>query len=82
MPPLERRKWVPDVKMIADQLVEDYRSGTWSVERLGPGVVHRGDDGAVGTLGSWFDVARFHGEELQEDPANSSLVRESPGPRV
>lgn len=54
--------------MIADQLVEDFRSGTWSVEGVRPWVVHQGDDGAVGRLGSWFDMARFHGEEFQEDP--------------
>jgi hypothetical protein len=33
---LERRKWVPDVKAIADQLIEDYSSATWEAEGIGP----------------------------------------------
>jgi hypothetical protein len=35
---IERRKWVPDVAAIADQLVEDYRTETWAVEGLRPSV--------------------------------------------
>jgi hypothetical protein len=67
VPPIERRKWVPDIKMIADQLVEDYRSSTWSVEGLGPDAVHEGDSDAVGTMASHIATAKDHGEDFTED---------------
>ncbi len=56
--PMEPRKWVPDVRGIADQLVEDFSTG--------------GDDGQgfmdmVGTLQSMQQAAEFHGDEFTED---------------
>ena len=65
---LERKKWVPDVKIIADQLIEDYSSATWAVEGLGPsGMVSEGDSDALGTIISWQATARDHDEEFTED---------------
>lgn len=65
---LERRRWVPDVKTIADQLIEDYRSATWAVEGLGPsGMVSEGDSDALGTITSWQATARDHDEEFTGD---------------
>jgi hypothetical protein len=65
---VERRSWVPDVAMIADQLIEDYRTETWGVEGIGPdGRVSEGDSDAVGTMASWIAAAKDHGEEFQED---------------
>jgi hypothetical protein len=65
----ERRTWVPDVKMIADQLIDDYRTETWAAEGIGgPGsYVSEGDADAVGTMASWIATAKDHGEEFQED---------------
>jgi hypothetical protein len=70
----ERRKWVPDVKMIADQLIEDYRTATWAME-TGQMGVSQGDNDSLGTLASWLATAKDHGEELQEDDW-IALVRE------
>jgi len=54
---LQRRNWVPDVNMIADQLIEDYRVGGED----------QGFNDAVGTITSWLATAKDHGEEFQED---------------
>ena len=70
----ERRKWVPDVKMIADQLIEDYRTATWAME-TGQMGVSQGDNDSLGTLASWLATAKDHGEEFQEDDW-IALVRE------
>jgi hypothetical protein len=68
MSPLERRKWVPDIKMIADQLIEDYRNSTWSVEGLSPDrVIYEGENDSLSTLVSWINTAHDHDEEFQED---------------
>ncbi|MGO9155343.1 hypothetical protein [Mycobacterium sp.] len=69
MSKLQRRKWVPDVRMIADQLIADYRSATFSVEGIGgPGErIPEGDLDAIGTMASWLATAADHGEEFQED---------------
>jgi hypothetical protein len=68
---LQRRNWVPDVAVIADQLVADYRSATFSVEGLGPnpgkGTIPEGALDAIGTMASWFATAKGHGEEFTED---------------
>jgi len=54
--------------MIADQLVDDYRSGTWSVEGLSPtGPIYQGDSDAVGTMTSHIATAKDHGEDFTED---------------
>jgi hypothetical protein len=29
---MKRRAWIPDVKLIADQLIEDYRTATSAME--------------------------------------------------
>ena len=56
--PMRRRSWVPDIRAIADQLVEDFRTG--------------GDDGQgfmdiLATLQSWQETAQSHGDEFRED---------------
>jgi hypothetical protein len=62
---VKRREWLPDVKIIADQLIEDYRSSTWTVEGIGPdGSVSEGDSDA---MASWLAKARKHCEEFQDD---------------
>lgn len=65
---MERRSWVPDIEVIADQLIEDYRSAAWEVEGIGPtGKVNAGDLDALGTVESWQATARDHDEEFTED---------------
>jgi hypothetical protein len=65
---MEPTQWVPDIKMIADQLIADYRSEPWGVEGLGAeGTVRGGDLDAIGTMASWFATAKDHGEEFTED---------------
>src|ERR1700746_1789944 len=70
----ERRKWGPDVKMIADQLIEDYRTAPWAME-TGQMGDSQGDNDSLGTLASWLATAKDHGEEFQEDDW-IALVRE------
>jgi hypothetical protein len=65
---MERRKWVPDVRCIADQLIKDYRDSEWAVEGIGPeGVVIQGDSDALSTLTSWMATAKENGEEFTQD---------------
>lgn len=53
---LERRKWVPDVAAIADQLIGDYRDAR-----------PEGNLDALSTMESWQATARDHGDEFTED---------------
>ena len=53
----QRRGWVPDVRMIADQLIEDYRCQ----------IEVQGNLDALGTMTSWQATATDHGEEFTED---------------
>jgi hypothetical protein len=71
---MERRKWVPDVEMIADQLVMDYvDADPRPVERsrLDQGAIDayrsQGWNDALGTIVSWQQTAADHGEEFIED---------------
>jgi hypothetical protein len=63
---MKRRTWVPDVKLIADQLITDYRHATWALE-TGQMGVSQGDNDALGTIASWQATARDHGEEFTEN---------------
>jgi hypothetical protein len=54
---LERRRWVPDISMIADQLIEDYRDASPDQDLLD----------VVGTITSWKATAAVYGEEITED---------------
>ena len=56
--PIQRRNWVPDVRVIADQLVEDFVKG---------GDPGHGFMDIVGSLQSWQQTAEFHGDEFTED---------------
>jgi len=63
---MKRKTWVPDVKLIADQLIEDYRTATWAMESGQMGV-SQGDNDSLGTIASWPATARDHGEEFTEN---------------
>jgi hypothetical protein len=52
-----RRSWVPDVRVIADQLIAGYRGQN----------EEQGNMDALGTLASWQGMAADHGEEFIED---------------
>jgi len=55
---LQRRKWVPDVNEVADQLVHDYFTADDEYE---------GRLDADSTLGTWInETAAFHGGEWTE----------------
>jgi hypothetical protein len=62
---LQRRKWVPDINMIADQLIRDF-----STEDEGQGSLDINS-----TLDSWQATAQFHGDQLTEDDWGA-LVKE------
>jgi hypothetical protein len=68
---MQRRNWVSDVEIVADQLIENYRSATLGVG--GPGAdptretVIEGDVEAINTMTSWIAKAEQHGGEWQED---------------
>jgi hypothetical protein len=63
---MKPRTWVPDVKLIADQLIEDYRTATWAME-TGQMGFSQGDNDSVGTIALWQATARDHGEEFTEN---------------
>jgi hypothetical protein len=63
---MKRKAWVPDVKLIADQLIADYRTATWAME-TGQMGVSQGDNDSLGTIASWQTKARDHGEEFTEN---------------
>jgi hypothetical protein len=60
---MKRRAWVPDVKLIADQLIKDYRTAKWAME-TGQMGVSQGDNDSLGTIASWQATARDHGQEF------------------
>jgi hypothetical protein len=59
-PQFRRRKWVPNVKDLADELVRDYRTGEDA--ELGQGVLDINR-----TLDSWQEMAKVHGDEFNEE---------------
>ncbi len=63
---LQRRQWVPDVRVIADQLIADYRTAG-PPDVFGECCVEDSDNDALGTMASWLATAADHGEEFQED---------------
>ena len=68
---MQRRTWVPDVEVVADQLIENYCSATHSA--AGPGAdpdqatVVEGDVEAINTMTAWIARAEEQGEEWRED---------------
>jgi hypothetical protein len=56
--PLKRRKWVPNINEIADQLVDDFRKARDESE---------GSLDVLASLHSWQETAQFHGDEFTED---------------
>ena len=67
MTQMVRRKWVPDVKDIADQLIADYRDAKQAHADDPLEATGRGDLEAFGTMQAWQEAADFHGEEFIED---------------
>jgi hypothetical protein len=63
---MKRRAWAPDVKLIADQLIENYRTATWAME-TGQMGVSLGDSDSLGTIASWQATARDQGEGFTEN---------------
>jgi hypothetical protein len=57
MTAMQRRQWVPDVAMIADQLIEDYRNQ----EQDG-----QGDLDALATMEQHQGIARGFGDDFRE----------------
>ncbi|MGO9032234.1 hypothetical protein [Mycobacterium sp.] len=53
-----RRGWVPPVRVIADQLIADYR---------GAAIEEAGNLDAGHTIKSWQETAADHGERFTED---------------
>ena len=49
---MKRRAWIPDAKLITDQLINDYQTGTWAMESGQMGV-SQGDNDSLGTIASW-----------------------------
>lgn len=68
---MQRRNWVPDVEIVADQLIENYRSAAPSVGRLGRDpsqeAVVEGDVDAINTMTSWIARAEEHGGDWRKD---------------
>ncbi len=68
---MQRRNWVPDVEIVADQLIGNYRSGALSVggPESGPTreAVIEGDVEGINTMTSWIARAEEHGGQWQED---------------
>lgn len=62
-----RRKWVPNVRDLADELVRDYRTDE-DDKGQGPLDIER-------TLESWQDTAQLHGDKLTEEDW-AALVQE------
>ena len=63
---MKRRAWIPDAKLITDQLINDYQTGTWAMESGQMGF-SQGDNDSLGTIASWPATARDHGEEFTEN---------------
>ncbi len=62
---------MPDLEIIADQLIGNYRSGALSVGGPGAGptkeTVIEGDVGAINTMTSWIAKAEEQGDGWRED---------------
>lgn len=58
MTEMYRRRWQPDIGMIADQLMEDVSSET---------AEYQGVTDVLATLQSWKQTAADHGEDLTEN---------------
>jgi hypothetical protein len=60
----QRRAWVPNVNMVADQLIQDYRS---YIEQFGPddGAAH-GNVETLKTMEHWQGIARANGDDFRE----------------
>src|SRR5215216_2468259 len=68
---MQRRNGVADVEVVADQLIENYRSATLSVAAVGTEpsqeTVIDGDVDAINTMTSWIAKAEEQGDEWRED---------------
>jgi hypothetical protein len=64
---LRRRSWVPDIEMVADQLVDDFLKN--------PPDGNQGALDCLSTLLSWQETASDHGEKFEENDY-ISLVQE------
>ena len=71
---MKRRAWIPDAKLITDQLINDYQTGTWAMESGQMGF-SQGDNDSLGTIASWQATGRDHGEEFTENDW-AALVQE------
>jgi len=63
---MKRRAWIPDAKLITDQLINDYQTGTWAMESGQMGF-SQGDNDSLGTIASWQATGRDHAEEFTEN---------------
>jgi hypothetical protein len=63
---MKRRAWVPDVKLIAEQLIKDYRTATWAMESGQMGF-SQGDNDSRSTIASWQATARDNGAKFTEN---------------
>ena len=68
---MQRRNWVPDVEVVADQLIANYRSGALSVGEPGAepskDAVIEGDAEAINTMTSWIANAEEQGDDWREE---------------
>ncbi len=55
---MKRREWVPDPKVMADEVIADYRNAEHGND---------GDDAVLSRVTSWHAMAQAYGEELKED---------------
>ena len=68
---MQGRNWVPDVEVVADQLIGNYRSAVLGAG--GPGAapsqeaVIEGDVEAINTMTSWIANAEEHGDDWREE---------------
>ena len=64
---MQRMNWVPDIEVVADELIENYRSAG------GPGAdpnretVIEGDADAINMMTSWIAKAEEQGDDWRED---------------
>lgn len=75
---MERRQWVPDVQLMAEQIVEDMRAEDSALQGLGPDPeeLHgQGSSDVIGTLASWEQTAKFHGDEITRDDLYALIIR-------
>ena len=58
------RSWEPDVRDMADELIEDYRKAAEDYRNIPE---EQGNEDAMNTIASWLAKAARHGEEFTED---------------